>query len=56
MRDSLASSGRTTRRCIWEDLVDPRTVELTANDNTIYNFSWIDTKKGPLVLEVPPQC
>jgi hypothetical protein len=29
-------------------------VELTANDNTIYSFIWIDTKKGPLVVEVPP--
>jgi len=24
------------------------TVELTANDNTIYNFIWVDTSKGPL--------
>jgi len=29
---------------IWEDLVDSRIVELTANDNTIYSFIWIDTK------------
>jgi hypothetical protein len=40
---------------IWEDLVDARTVELTANDNTIYNFIWIDTKWGPLVIEIPPK-
>ena len=40
---------------LWEGLVDPRSVELTANDNTIYNFIWIDTKKGPLVVEVPPK-
>ena len=39
---------------IWEDLVDSRTVELTANDNTIYSFVWLDTSKGPLVVEVPP--
>ena len=39
---------------IWEDLVDSKTVELTANDNTIYSFIWLDTKKGPLVVEVPP--
>ncbi|HEY9113734.1 MAG TPA: hypothetical protein VIN10_03485, partial [Bacteroidales bacterium] len=25
---------------IWEDLVDSKTVELTANDNTIYSFIW----------------
>jgi hypothetical protein len=40
-------SGRTTTtNVIWENLVDSKTVELTANDNTIYNFMWVDTK-GP---------
>jgi hypothetical protein len=56
MRDSLGQFGPANQTdVIWENLVDPRTVELTANDNTIYNFMWIDTKKGPLVLEVPPE-
>ncbi len=56
MRDSLSKFGPANQTdVIWENLVDPRTVELTANDNTIYNFMWIDTKKGPLVLEVPPE-
>jgi hypothetical protein len=56
MRDSLRQFGPDNQTdVIWEKLVDPRTVELTANDNTIYNFIWIDTKKGPLVLEVPPE-
>jgi hypothetical protein len=55
MRDSLRKFGPDNQTdVIWEDLVDPRTVELTANDNTIYNFIWIDTHKGPVVLEVPP--
>jgi len=55
MRDSLRKFGPFNQTdVIWEDLVDPRTVELTANDNTIYNFIWIDTRKGPVVLEVPP--
>ena len=40
---------------IWENLVDPRTVELTANDNTIYSFIWIDTRGGPIVVEIPPR-
>jgi hypothetical protein len=40
---------------IWENLVDCRTVELTANDNTPYTWFWLDLKKGPLVLEVPPK-
>ena len=56
MRDSLGRFGPANQTdVIWEHLVDPRTVELTANDNTIYNFIWIDTKKGPLVVEVPPE-
>ena len=40
---------------IWEQLVDSRTVELTANDNTPYTWFWVDLRKGPLVLEVPPK-
>ena len=30
-------------------------MELTANDNTVYSFIWIDTHKGPLVVEIPPK-
>jgi hypothetical protein len=56
MRDSIGQFGPVNQtNVIWENLVNPRTVELTANDNTIYNFIWIDTKKGPLVLEIPPE-
>ena len=55
MRDSLRKFGPDNQTdVIWENLVDSKTVELTANDNTIYSFIWIDTHKGPLVLEVPP--
>jgi hypothetical protein len=55
MRDSIRKNGPDNQTdVIWEDLVDARTVELTANDNTIYNFIWIDSHKGPLVVEVPP--
>ncbi len=56
MRDSLRKFGpENSTNVIWENLVDPRTVELTANDNTVYSFIWLDTKKGPLVVEVPPK-
>ncbi|MGZ8907740.1 MAG: DUF1254 domain-containing protein, partial [Methylobacter sp.] len=55
MRATLRESGPLNQTdVIWEDLVDSKTVELTANDNTIYSFIWLDTKKGPLVVEVPP--
>ena len=56
MRDSLLKFGPVNRtNVIWENLVDPKTVELTANDNTIYSFIWVDTKGGPLVVEIPPK-
>ena len=39
MRESLRRFGPiNTTNVIWESLVDPKTVELTANDNTIYSF------------------
>ena len=40
---------------IWDNLVDSRTVELTANDNTPYTWFWVDLRKGPLVVEAPPK-
>ncbi len=56
MRESLRKFGPDNQTdVIWETLVDPRTVELTANDNTIYSFIWLDTHKGPLVVEIPPK-
>lgn len=56
MRESLRRFGPiNTTNVIWESLVDPKTVELTANDNTIYSFIWVDTRKGPLVVEAPPK-
>jgi hypothetical protein len=56
MRDSIRQHGPDNQTdVIWEDLVDPKTVELTANDNTIYNFIWVDTHKGPVVAEIPPK-
>jgi len=56
MRDSLRQFGPDNQtNVIWETLVDSKTVELTANDNTIYNFIWLDTKQGPLAVEIPPK-
>lgn len=56
MRNALREYGQVnTTDVIWEDLVDSKTVELTANDNTVYSFIWLDTSKGPLVVEIPPK-
>jgi hypothetical protein len=40
---------------IFEQLLDPRGIVLTGNDNTVYSWTWIDLAKGPMVLEVPPK-
>jgi hypothetical protein len=56
MRDTLRQFGPDNQTdVIWENLVDSKTVELTANDNTVYSFIWLDTHKGPLVVEIPPE-
>ncbi|MCC8428986.1 DUF1254 domain-containing protein [Reyranella aquatilis] len=51
----LAMGPANTTVPIWEQLVDSRTVELTANDNTPYTWFWLDLRKGPLVVEAPPK-
>ena len=40
---------------IFEQLMDSRSIFLTANDNTVYSWMWIDLRSGPLVLEAPPR-
>ncbi len=35
--------------------MDSKSLFLTANTAAIYNFIWLNTKEGPLVIEVPPQ-
>jgi hypothetical protein len=40
---------------IFEQLLDSRSIFLTANDNTVYSWTWLDLTQGPLVLEVPPK-
>jgi len=40
---------------IFEHLLDSRSTFLTANDNTVYSWTWIDLRNGPLVVEVPPK-
>ena len=39
---------------ITESLLDSRTLILTGNTETIYNTTWLSTKDGPLVIEIPP--
>ncbi|WP_223515972.1 DUF1254 domain-containing protein [Pseudomonas sp. GL-R-26] len=39
---------------IFENLMDSRSLFLTANTETIYFWSWLDLKDGPLIVETPP--
>jgi hypothetical protein len=50
---SLGPANKTVP--IWEQLMDSRTVMLTANDNTAYSWFWVDLHDGPIILEVPPK-
>ena len=39
---------------IFESLMDPRSLFLTANTESIYAVAWLDLKDGPIVVESPP--
>lgn len=39
---------------IWEELLDAKSLILTGNTESVYAFTWLDTSKGPLVIESPP--
>jgi hypothetical protein len=40
---------------IFETMMNARSIFLTPNNNTPYTWFWLDLRKGPLVLEVPPK-
>ncbi|EFL52539.1 protein of unknown function DUF1214 [Solidesulfovibrio fructosivorans JJ]] len=55
-RNAIATLGpKNATVPIFEQLVNSRSIFLTANDNTVYSWTWVDLKDGPLVLEVPPK-
>jgi len=39
---------------IFQDLMDSKSLFLTANTESIYYASWIDLRDGPIVIESPP--
>jgi hypothetical protein len=41
---------------IYSELMDAKSLYLTANADTVYFFSFIDLTKGPMVLETPPKA
>lgn len=40
---------------ITESLMDSRTIIMVANTETVYNMAWLDSKEGPIVIDLPPQ-
>jgi hypothetical protein len=55
MREGLRSIGvNNSSIALFENLMDSRTLFLTANMESIYAFGWLDLKDGPLVVETPP--
>jgi hypothetical protein len=56
MRKGLRGLGPENQTVVmFEQLMDSKTLFLTANTTTIYSFVWLNTKEGPLVIEVPPK-
>jgi len=54
MRDFGAK--RSNQVIIWEQLMDAKTLLLTANTETVYGLGFLDLKgDGPTVFEAPPQ-
>lgn len=55
MRTGIRTFGPDNRTVlIAESRLDSHTLLGTAQTETIYNFAWLDTTDGPLVVEMPP--
>jgi hypothetical protein len=55
IREGYRSFGPDNQTLLMtESLMDARTIYLVANTETVYNMTWLDTKDGPLVIEMPP--
>lgn len=55
MREGLKSVGVNNNTVVlFEDLMDSKTLFLTANTESVYMVGWLDLKDGPIVIETPP--
>jgi hypothetical protein len=56
LREGFRSEGADNNQTvlIMENLLDSKSLFLTANTETVYNLMWLDLKDGPLVIETPP--
>jgi hypothetical protein len=56
LRKGLLSIGvKDNEVIVFSDLMDARSLFLTANADTVYAIGGLDLTKGPMVLEVPPK-
>src|SRR5678815_3281543 len=56
LRKGMMSIGMKDNEVIvFEQLMDAKSLFLTANADTIYVMGFLDLNKGPVVLEPPPQ-
>jgi hypothetical protein len=54
-RNGLVNAGiKDGEFMIWSELMDAKTLFLTANADTVYFFGYADLSKGPMVFEAPP--
>jgi hypothetical protein len=57
IRKGMASIGvKDNEVLVFSDLMDAKSLFLTANADTIYVFGGLDLSKGPMVLETPPKA
>ena len=57
IRKGIASVGAKDNEVIvFSELMDAKSLFLTANADTIYIIGSLDLSKGPMVIEVPPQA
>ncbi|MEI6509528.1 MAG: DUF1254 domain-containing protein [bacterium] len=55
MREGYRSFGPDNQTLlITESLMDSRALMLVGNTETVYDLAWLDTRDGPLVIEMPP--
>ena len=56
LREGFREAGVTRNGIIgiYEDLMDSKSIFLTANIDSIYTITWLDLRVGPMVVESPP--
>jgi hypothetical protein len=57
LRTGLLTFGPANKTLvITESMLDSHSLLVTGNTESVYQFGWLDTKDGPLVIELPPQA